>query len=392
MECCARLNLKASPLFERPTLGLPRPAKLGSLNTARPSLEFQGIATFNRSCYFASPRTSSLIALASAESNESKSGSVGTPLEPQTPQGKFLCGILKNQPDIFSFTANKQLEELATSRDSSFARWERSSDSSESYLHKRIAELKELECNIAVQEVMYFLIVHNFYQAKVPMIPNLSKCTNDGRLEIWSTKDEELECVHEPEVLEMVREHLANILRWTGKSDTMVNWTMLKIKKLQLGRFYAASIMYGYFLKSVRLRHRLDLRLPLSHAPLPRFREFHKENLVSLGISVEMESSSLYPTSGKGGKSEKLRGYMMGFDSKTLQICAKLRSQEATNLIENHSWAIFGDPKGEKVTTENDEMVAVSVSGLKRLVLEAVAFGSFLWDAEGHVDSIYRLK
>lgn len=389
MECCARL--KTTPLFERPTPLLLRP-RAQSLNTARPSLEFQGIAIFNRSCYLVSPRTSPLIALASAESNETESGSVGTPLEPRTSHGKFLCGILKNQPDIFPVTANEQLEELAASRDSSFARWERSSDSSESYLHKRIAELKELECNIAIEEVMYFLIVHNFYQAKVPLIPNLSKCINDGRLEIWSTKYQELESVHEPEVLEMVREHLANILRWTGKSETVVNWTMLKIKKLQLGRFYAASIMYGYFLKSVRLRHRLDLSLPSSCAPLPSFHELHEDNLVPLGISVEMESSFSYTASGKGGKAEKLRGYMMGFDSKTLQICAKLRSQEATNLIENHSWAIFGDPKGKKVATDNDEMVAVSVSGLKRLVLEAVAFGSFLWDAEGHVDSIYRLK
>jgi hypothetical protein len=32
----------------------------------------------------------------------------------------------------------------------------------------------------------------------------------------------------------------------------------------------------------------------------------------------------------------------------------------------------------------------ISFGGMKRLVLEAVTFGSFLWDVESHVDARYH--
>jgi hypothetical protein len=85
-----------------------------------------------------------------------------------------------------------------------------------------------------------------------------------------------------------------------------------------------------------------------------------------------------------------LKGYMMGFDPKTLQLCAKLRSCEAANLIERHSWALFG--QNMELTQENDEAVILDPSSLKRLLLEAIAFGSFLWDVEDYVDEIYKLS
>ncbi|KAK1271701.1 hypothetical protein QJS04_geneDACA004480 [Acorus gramineus] len=67
----------------------------------------------------------------------------------------------------------------------------------------------------------------------------------------------------------------------------------------------------------------------------------------------------------------------MGFDPKTFQRCAKLRSQEVVDLIVKHSWDLF---------------VSIIVPCLKRLVLEAVAFGFFLWDMEGYDDSVSRVK
>ncbi|CAI0400305.1 unnamed protein product [Linum tenue] len=79
----------------------------------------------------------------------------------------------------------------------------------------------------------------------------------------------------------------------------------------------------------------------------------------------------------------------MGFDGETLQSYATIRSKEAVTLIEKHTEALFGRP--EIMITPEDEVVKISFAGLKRLVLEAVTFGSFLWDAEGYVDSRYRL-
>lgn len=356
-----------------------------------------GIAKFCSSYSFASPRVSLLVTTASAHSNEYEARSVGTPLELRTPEGKFLCGILKNHPHIFPVAASEQLEELATERDNALARLEHSAGSSESCLHGRIAGMKEVECQAAIEEVMYLLVVHNFYEIKVPMIPNLSKCTNDGRLEIWSSKIGELESIHGPEIVEMVREHLSNILRWKG-SESEGKWCILKIKRLQLGRVYAASVMYGYFLKSVSLRHHLELSLPSMHLPAPRLqKQERRENLVSLRCvsdnTAASSSSSMSPSNPKGGTTaSQLRGYMLSFDSKALQLCAKLRSREAANLIEKHTRALFGCPETDNVDDNEEEVIAVSASSLKRLVLEAVAFGSFLWEVEKYVDSVYSLK
>ncbi|EHA8587702.1 hypothetical protein COCNU_scaffold002996G000020 [Cocos nucifera] len=247
--------------------------------------------------------------------------------------------------------------------------------------------MKDCECRIAVEEVMYMLIVAKFYEIKVPMVPNLSKCIKYARLDMSSSQDAELESIHAPEILEMVREHLSNILKWKGKINLMENSSMIHIKRVQLGRIYAASIMYGYFIKSVSLRHQLELSLARTDEDLPLgqlmnselFKKEQEENLVALGCSFDM-ASSLHPSYDRRRRVEKLRSYMMGFDSETLQICAKLRSQEAVNLIEKHSYALFEDR--EKSTQKNDGNIIVTYSAFKRLVLEAVAFGSFLWDVE----------
>lgn len=63
---------------------------------------------------------------------------------------------------------------------------------------------------------------------------------------------------------------------------------------------------------------------------------------------------------------------------------------EAVSLVEKHSWALFGDEKTGMI--ETNEVIVTSLSSLKRMVLEAVAFGSFLWDTEDYVDNVYKLK
>ncbi|XP_058093394.1 UV-B-induced protein At3g17800, chloroplastic-like isoform X2 [Magnolia sinica] len=248
---------------------------------------------------------------------------------------------------------------------------------------------------------MYMMVVHKFSEIGVPMVPRLSECMNNGRLDMRASNDRELESVHSLETLEMIREHLSTIRDWRGKFDATDNRTASRIPRLQLGRVYAASIMYGYFLKSASLRHRLELDFALTDEDLPplgygiriplhEFQRRGSDNVAVLGCPTD-RISSLYQGSRRSRKTEELRGYVMGFDSEALQRCAKLKSREAVNLIEKHSWALFGEDGGAG-RMEDDEVISVTFSSLKRLVLEAVAFGSFLWDVERYVDSIYSLK
>ncbi|PQM34673.1 UV-B-induced protein [Prunus yedoensis var. nudiflora] len=94
-------------------------------------------------------------------------------------------------------------------------------------------------------------------------------------------------------------------------------------------------------------------------------------------------------------KPYQLRSYVMYLDAETLQSYATIRSKEAISLIENQTQALFGRPdiritEDGSINASNDEVIALTFSGLTMLVLEAVAFGSFLWDAETYIESKYH--
>uniref|UniRef100_A0A1D1XJ86 UV-B-induced protein At3g17800, chloroplastic n=1 Tax=Anthurium amnicola TaxID=1678845 RepID=A0A1D1XJ86_9ARAE len=367
------------------------------LPRARAAVDFQGLVKFRGIRSPATGRGRRLLTIASAESHKCESISVGTPLVPESPAGKFLSGILNDHPHVFHVAAAEQLEDLALQRESAVARRDHSLGSAESHLHERIAEITQKECQIAVEEVMYMSIVHRFYEIEVPMVPCLT--TFLGRtLDIWPSEEKGLVSIHSSEVLEMVREHLSNILGRTGTFDVSANESKTQIKRLQLGRIYAASIIYGYFLKSVCLRHHLEYNFTLTSRDFPLNYLIQMPHMKYLKCKSEQNvATPAYPkdvmpssySAMRARKVKKLRSYVMGFDPSTLQICAKLKSREAANLIEKHSRALFLE---HEVLNLEDEVVPVFYSSMKRLVLEAVAFGSFLWDAERYVDSVYSLE
>lgn len=198
----------------------------------------------------------------------------------------------------------------------------------------------------------------------------------------------------------MVREHLTTVLGWKEKSNVADNWTPTKVQKFQLCRVYVASVLYGYFLKSASLRHHLEQKF--DHINPDRDIASSNQLLLSEIQSLGSEIVPFGRISGtrstslgqipllRGKKQDKLKYYVMSFDPETLQMCAKPKSKEALNLIEKHSYALFGDKKTGLVVS--DEVISTSLASLKRIVLEAIAFGSFLWDAEEYLRTVYKLK
>ncbi|XP_075649516.1 UV-B-induced protein At3g17800, chloroplastic-like [Castanea sativa] len=351
------------------------------------------------------PRGVSVIASAGAsshhcESSSSSNSSLNSPLEQRSQAGKFLSSVLQNHRQLFHVAVTEELKLLADDRNAAVSRMLLSSHSDEASLHRRIAQLKEHECQIAVQDVMYLSIFYKFSEIKVPLVPRLSRCVYNGRLEIWPSKDWELESIHSLEVLDMVKEHVTAVTGLRADSSVTENWATTKITRLMLGQVYVASILYGYFLKSALLRHCLERTvglanqdLHLSHKTSLHFQELCSYGLEALlfgRVSNRQSVSCSQGSSNSEMKLEPLKCYVMGFDPETLQRCAKLKSKEAVNLIESHSSALFGDEKTGLV--QNDEVILTSFSSMKRLVLEAVAFGSFLWDTEEYVDNLYKLK
>ncbi|KAD2805836.1 hypothetical protein E3N88_39213 [Mikania micrantha] len=109
----------------------------------------------------------------------------------------------------------------------------------------------------------------------------------------------------------------------------------------------------------------------------------------------EVTSWSELPNSGPALKPSRLRNYVMSFEPELLQRYAAIRSKEAVNIIEKHTEALFGKPEivitpEGTIDSSKDEVINISFGGLRRLVLEAVTFGSFLWDVESYVDSRYH--
>ncbi|XP_047942128.1 UV-B-induced protein At3g17800, chloroplastic-like isoform X1 [Salvia hispanica] len=343
-----------------------------------------------------------LIVVAGASSSRSRCdfGGLHAPLEPRTPAGRLLSGVCLDDRAGFHAAARGELERLAVERDEAAARLQLSLGSDEACLHRRIAEFRQHECQDAVEDVMYMLIFYKFSEIGVSLVPRLSKCAYNGRLEIWPSKDWELESIHNSEVLQMVREHLSALVGCKANSNVTDSWATTKVQRFRLCEMYAASILYGYFLKTASLRYQLERGLDLSssHYGLAGRGKHPVSEMFTAGSSYiahgRVSSSISTPASpvsySLGNNPKSLRLYMMGFDHESVQMCAKPKSKEAVDLLERHTAALFGDE--ETGLLETDDALTTSFASLKRFLLEAVAFGSFLWSAENFVSDVYMLE
>ena len=73
-----------------------------------------------------------------------------------------------------------------------------------------------------------------------------------------------------------------------------------------------------------------------------------------------------------------------------------VRTKESVNMIEKHVEILFGRPVihfavDGNTSFANDDAFRLTHSSLRNLLLEVVAFGSFLSDVEGYIDSIHTL-
>ncbi|XP_052182175.1 UV-B-induced protein At3g17800, chloroplastic isoform X2 [Diospyros lotus] len=334
------------------------------------------------------------------------------PLQLESPVGQFLSQILISHPHLVPAAVEQQLEQLLTDRDADKQKEEPSSSGTDIVLYRRIAEVKANERRKALEEIIYALIVQKFMDANVSLTPAISPSSSDpsGRVDTWPSNDEKLEQLHSPEAYEMIQNHLALILgNRLGDSASVA-----QISKLRVGQVYAASVMYGYFLKRVDQRFQLEKTMKILPQGLDdedvNVQQALEESSRSNGMSSEEsfktvqshpEVSSWAGDVSPGGfgygiKASRLRTYVMSFDGETLQRYATIRSKESVAIIEKHTEALFGRPEivitpQGTVDSSKDELIKISFGGLRRLVLEAVTFGSFLWDVESYVDSRYHI-
>lgn len=391
-------------------------SRLGSNSLSSPAWNQQYTHTFHgnlskRRVGYGSKKFYSIRASLQSFESEGSDAPIA-PLQLESPIGQFLSGILISHPHLVPAAVEQQLEQLQSDREAEEKKDLPSASGTDLVLYRRIAEVKANERRKALEEILYALVVQKFMDANVTLIPVITQQSSDdfGRVDTWPNQEEKLMRVHSPEAYEMIQNHLALILgNRLGDSNSVA-----QISKLRVGQVYAASVMYGYFLKRVDQRFQLETKIKM----LPQGID-NEESSIQQDVGEEMRPSGersgdsfkinqshpevsswsaggISPGGfGHGIKPSRLRSYVMSFDGETIQRYATIRSKEAVSIIEKHTEALFGrpdiviTPEGT-IDSSKDELIKVSFGGLKRLVLEAVTFGSFLWDVESYVDSRYH--
>lgn len=116
-------------------------------------------------------------------------------------------------------------------------------------------EVRANEFRATVEDLMYVSILEKFILLGVEMLPRM-----DGYVDVAPTNLKALtEGIHSKEALELVREHLLSVMGATAMAQ--FSNTVIKMSKFQMAQVYAASIMFGYFLRRVDKRFELEKQI-----------------------------------------------------------------------------------------------------------------------------------
>jgi len=339
-----------------------------------------------------------------------------SPSTPKSPLGEMLAYYLDQQPHLFHDAVEQQLERIKAEKDNELHRQGApGADALALSLSRRVGEVRAAERRLSVEDVMYLCIVEKFASAGVDMLPPI-----DGLVDLPPGDFKYLtEGVHSEEALALVKEHILAVM---GPASQALGSTPIKAGKLQAAQIYAASVMFGYFLRRVDRRFQLDRALgTLGEGGVAeaaaRLNELFE---MSDGDGADPDAAPDAPGpaagAGKDGRAT-LKGYVESFDQQALQETARLVSVEGAALVERQTTGLFGkvadlqremqEAVGEmnEIADVNELMerlqsavrddrvrtVTMTAATQRRMVLEAVAYGSFLRDVETRVDEDYAL-
>lgn len=366
----------------------------------------------------------------------------GAPMSPDSGHGQMLAHVLDAEPQLFEAaveaTLDRMIDELDQQEQSagSVDVSQDEKDKGGMVLFRRIEQMRALERRSGVQDVMYANILQKFLSIGVDMLPPL----DDEDVLLRGVDLTKLTSgVHSVEALEMVKEHLMGMLG--PQASNAYSNTLVRMSKLQCAQMYAASIMFGYFLRKADKRFKLDRAmgtLPMnpmdsakaleelfnSASAMDSMDEADGAGVGGFANSEFPGASGVFDVDDKGNATEDaskagsntltLKQYIQSFDQDALAETARIVSMEGVTLAERQTGALFGsiedlamemqralEEGGEPITSPDQLMSRVQdvvgggkvktltlpVATQRRVVLEAVAFGTFLRDAETYVDT-----
>jgi len=308
--------------------------------------------------------------------------------------------LMKENPVLFDVTVDEDLEKLQVEKEDEEKQkkdLEGNAKEDTLVLRKRIEEVKMNERIRAVTELLYLKVCRKFQQLQVPLIPQLKEGgdVRFGNVDLKGLTTD----IYSADALELVRDHLFRIIGQQGGNPSFAGGMgVVQIALFQAGQVYAMSAMFGYYLRRVDQRYQLE------------------KLAGTFGAWGEEEASeeASNPFSQDPSAADSLKAYISSFGPDEVQSMWAVTSAEAQLAMEMQVTALFGDLRALKeklvnalgmvnspeeatmklekaIKSKEVESLRITSDDLRRLVLEAVAFGSLLNDSEKQFDSVYEL-
>ncbi|CAE7311061.1 unnamed protein product, partial [Symbiodinium pilosum] len=305
--------------------------------------------------------------------------------------------LMKENPVLFDMTVDEDLEKLQVEKEDEEKQKKDLEDAKEDtlVLRKRIEEVKMNERIRAVTELLYLKVCRKFQQLQVPLIPQLKEGgdVRFGNIDLKGLTTD----IYSADALELVRDHLFRIIGQQGGNPSFAGGMgVVQIALFQAGQVYAMSAMFGYYLRRVDQRYQLE------------------KLAGTFGAWGEAAEAASNPFSQDPGAADSLKAYISSFGPDEVQSMWAVTSAEAQLAMEMQVTGLFGDLRALKdklvtalgmvnspeeatmkleqaIKAKEVESLRITSDDLRRLVLEAVAFGSLLNDSEKQFDSIYEL-
>eukprot|EP00899_Mesostigma_viride_P011650 jgi/Mesvir1/20486/Mv12372-RA.1 len=341
------------------------------------------------------------------------------PAQPDSAAGSLLRYLLKTNPHLFNDAMDSQLERLASERDNQagpavlkdvdpadvdkLKAGELKRDEVSRNLpalRRRIEQLKETDRLRTVVDILYSLVVSKFVAMDMNMLPSISEAAKMNPGEISRPDDELLLSVHTKEARSMILQHVDMLFAGVPMSQVNDPRAVAPLPISRANMIYAASLMFGYFLRRVDTRYSFEKRM--LRGPMAQLGD---------GGASPSGEASVEVDPALGSKIADLKTYVSNFSPEILQSMAK-PTLEGVQVVRKQLSGLFGSSgqlqiflqeadaraaaeearaRGEGQPAQDDKVLVMSVPAVRNMVLEAVVFGTFLCDAEEQVGIRYPL-
>lgn len=281
-------------------------------------------------------------------------------------------------------------------------------------LRRQMVKVQRTERREAVAELLYLMACSRFKLIDVQLLQSMRPHMVGKQLTIqaegrqWGLTD-----IYSLEALELVRDHLLRMLDSSRLAKREAG--AMRLALFQAGQTYAMSMLFGYYLRRMDARYQMDkligaLGKPVA-APKPPPAEEEPTTRHRRPVPDWMDP---HWTKGEVRVEKALADYIKGFGREELQKIRTVASAEAQAAMEAQVYALFGNLKALKLqmlgvvgrVSSNEELAekirgaidseqvdSIRLTGedFRRLVLEAVAFGSLLCDSEMEANTVYEL-